>query len=145
MQGLYEAVAERIRERCPLILQVTTAMNAMETVEQMALGEDVSALVSPLSDVADPVKEASMFVSQRVTWTFGVTLALVFPAGFPEFEPACHEVKAALRGWAPAGASMPVQYRGGNLLAYTAERDGGRWLHLLRFSVPSQETYEHQS
>jgi hypothetical protein len=145
MQGLFDDVVARILANCPAVPQAVTAMDPKEAVEALALSHEVSAIVSPISDVADPVREASLMVSQREVWTFGVTLALVYPGGFAQFEPARDQVKGTLRGWAPAGASQPVQYRGGQLLSYTAGQEGGRWLHLLRFVVPTQATYEHQS
>lgn len=145
MQGLYAAAAAKIAADCPTVVQVETALDAEKAVEVLALSEDVTVLVHPLSDVADPIREAGMIVSQREAHTFGVTMALVYPGGIPQFEPARSEIKSALRGWAPEGASMPVAYAGGQLLDYSLGGDGGRLLWLLRFVVPTQETYGHQS
>lgn len=145
MQGLYQAIADRITANCPAVLQAETGMSAAELVEQLAIGPDVTALVTPLGDRADPVGSAGMMVSQRETWRIGVTLVLTFPGGFSQFEPARDQIKATLRGWSPEGSSMPVQYAGSRLLQYSAGQDGGRWMHLFEFSVPTQETYGHQS
>jgi hypothetical protein len=145
MLGLYDAIAAKLAADAPSLLQVVTGQQSVEAVEMLALGPDVTALVHPISDRADPLKTAAMIVSQRVTERFGVTMCLVFPGGFPQFETAREEIKTALRGWAPAGASLPVEYAGGRTLQYELGQDGGRWLHLLEFSVPAQETYEHQS
>ena len=95
-------------------------------------------------DDATPVATTGLRVRQLENWVFGVTMAMVFPGGFTQFETARTEIKRALRGWTPEGAAGPVQYAGGTLLEYSA-KEGGRWLHLLRFRVPVQETYEAQS
>ena len=147
MDGLYDAVAARLADpaRCPSILQVATGMDARAALETLALGADVTALVSPLSDEARPINEAGFLVTEVDDEVFGVTMALVFPGGFPQFEAARREIKAALRCWTPPGASTPVTYAGGSTLQYSVNQDGGRWLHLLRFRVQSQETYEAQS
>jgi len=147
MLGLYTDVAARLADpaRCPAILQVEVGMNADAAAEMIALGADVSALVHPLSDTATPVREAGFRVTQPGVEIFGVTLALVAPGGFEQFEPARDQVKAALRGWLPAGGSMPVEYAGGQTLQYSLGKDGGRWLHLLRFRATTQDTYEAQS
>lgn len=146
MIGFFDAAAARLADpiRCPAILQAVTSMDAEATVESLALGMDVTAIVSPLSDDAAPVATTGLRVTQAETWIFGVTMALVFPGGFTQFEPARTQIKAALRGWRPEGASTPVQYAGGTLLEYRAEQ-GGRWLHLLRFRVGVDETYGAQS
>lgn len=146
MIGMFDAAAARLADpaRCPAILQAVTAMDAEAALEMLALSADVTAIVSPLSDEAAPVATTGLRVRQLETWTFGVTMAMVFPGGFAQFEPACREIKAALRGWKPEGASGAVQYAGGTLLEYSA-KEGGRWLHLLRFRVTVQETYEAQS
>ncbi|PHY20814.1 hypothetical protein [Caulobacter sp. BP25] len=146
MIGFYAAAAARLADpvRCPAVLQVAPAMDAEATVETLALAADVTAIVSPLSDEAYPVSQAALMVTQVEDWTFGVTMAMVFPGGFAQFEPARDQIKAALRGWIPDGAAGPVQYAGGTLLEYAA-KDGGRWLHLLRFRVRVHETYGAQS
>jgi hypothetical protein len=146
MIGLYDAVAQRLADpvRCSAVLQVETAMDAEATAETLALAADVTAIVSPLSDEAYPVNHAAMMVTQVEEWTFGVTMAMVFPGGFAQFEPARDQIKAALRGWTPEGAASAVQYAGGTLLEYAA-KDGGRWLHLLRFRVRVQQSYGAQS
>lgn len=144
MQGLYEAAAQRIRVNCPAVLQVETGMSAPELVETLAIGPDVTVLITPLGDRADPVREAAMMVSQGETWRIGCTLVLTFPGGFSQFEPARDQMKAALRGWSPAGSSTPVQYAGSRLLQYSAGQDGGRWMHLFEFTLTTQATYEHQ-
>lgn len=144
MIGFFDLVAERLRAHCPSLLQVETGMSADELVEMLGLGADVTALVTPLSDRASPVRSAGMMVSQEEVWRFGVTLVLVFPGGFAQFDPAYAEVKATLRGWAPPEASMPVEYAGSRVLQYSAAKEGGRWMHLLEFTVPTQATYEHQ-
>jgi len=145
MLGLYDAAAARIDTGCPSVVQVATGLQAKEAVEMLALGADVSALVHPLSDSADPIRDAAMIVTQREVHVFGVTMALVYPGGIPQFETARAEIKGVLRGWAPAGASMPVAYAGGQLLDYSLSDDGGRLLWLLRFTVPTQPSYEHQA
>lgn len=146
MIGFFDAVAARLADpdRCPAILQAVTSMDAEATVESLALGMDVTAIVSPLSDEAAPVATTGLRVTQAETWIFGVTMALVFPGGFPQFEPARAQAIDALIGWRPDGAAWPVQYAGGTLLEYRAE-DGGRWLHLLRFRVGVERTYGAQS
>lgn len=145
MIGLYTAIADRLRVNCPALLQVETGMDALAALDMLALGKDVTALITPISDDADPIKESGFLVSQRETWLFGVTMALVFPGGFSEFEPARDQVKATLRGWLPEGAATPIQYAGGRTLQYSASQDGGRWLHLLRFRLTVQERIEAQS
>ena len=145
MIGLYDAVKAKLDADCPSLVQVVTGQQSIEVVEMLALGAEVTALVHPISDVADRIRSATMIVSQGVVERFGVTMCLVFPGGFPQWEQAREEIKAALRGWAPAGASMPCEYAGGRTLAYELGEDGGRWLHLLEFTVPTQETYGHQS
>lgn len=145
IEGLYEQAAARIRDLCPSVIQVETGMAAEAAADMLALGPDVTALVTPLSDTADPVRDASFFVSQRVRELFGVTLALTYPGGFAQFEPARREILRTLCGWAPDEAAMPVAYAGGRILQYSAGQAGGRWLHLLQFAVPSQLTYEHKS
>lgn len=145
MLGLYDAAVARIQERCPSVLQAQTGLKAAETAELLALDAEVTAIVAPLSDAADPIDEAGFMVSQRVVHLFGVTLALVFPGGIPQFETARAEINAALRGWSPEGASMPVAYAGGNLLDYSLGVDGGRLLWLLRYRVETQDTVEDQA
>lgn len=147
MIGFYDAVAARLADpaRCPAVLQAQTAIDAEQAVEMLALGADVTALVSPLSDEAAMIREAAFKVSQMEVWTFGVTMALVYPGGFSQFETAKLQIKNALRGWVFPAAASPVQYAGGRTLEYRIEGDGGRWLHLLRFRVAVQETYEAQS
>jgi hypothetical protein len=145
MEGLYEATAQRLRDRCPALLQVATGMDANELVETLAIGPDVTVLITPLGDRADPVGEAGLIVSQREVWRLGATLVLTFPGGFSQFEPARDQMKAALRGWSPVGSSMPMQYAGSRLLQYSASQDGGRWMTLFEFNVPTQATYEHQA
>jgi len=145
MEGFYTAVAERLRLRCPALIQVETGTDARQAAEMLALGPDVTALVTPLADRADPVAEASFMVSQTERWRFAVTLALTFPGGFEQFEPARDQLKAALRGWSPPEAATPIQYAGSSLLQYSAGQDGGRWLHLFEFSLTFQATYGHQS
>jgi hypothetical protein len=146
MIGFFDAAAARLADpaRCPAVLQTAVAMDAEATIETLALAADVTAIVSPLSDEAYPVNQAALTVTQVEDWTFGVTMALVFPGGFSQWEPARDQIKAALRGWTPEGAAGPVQYAGGTLLEYAA-KDGGRWLHLLRFRVRVHETYGAQS
>jgi len=146
MIGFYDAAVARLADpdRCPAVLQAAVAMDADAVIETLALGMDVSAIVSPLSDDATPIRSAGLRVTQVETWTFGVTMALVFPGGFPQWETARQQIKAALRGWTPEGAAKPVEYAGGTLLEYRAEA-GGRWLHLLRFRVDVHETYGAQS
>lgn len=146
MIGMFDAAAARLADpvRCPAVLQATTAMDVEAALEMLALSADVTAIVSPLSDDAVPVTTTGLKVTQKEVWTFGVTMALVFPGGFAQFEPALVEIKDALTGWTPQGAAGPVQYAGGTLLEYSA-KEGGRWLHLLRFRVSVHRTYEAQS
>ncbi|WP_304280634.1 hypothetical protein [Caulobacter segnis] len=146
MIGFFDAVVARLADpnRCPAVVQAAVAMDAERTIETLALGADVSAIVSPLSDEATPIRSAGLRVSQVETWIFGVTMALVFPGGFAQWDVARVQIKAALCGWTPEGAARPVEYAGGTLLEYRAE-EGGRWLHLLRFRVDVQETYGAQS
>lgn len=146
MNGLFDAVVTRLSDtsRCPALLQVTSGMDAQAAAETLALAADVTALVTPLSDEAAPVNHAAMMVTQVEEHTFGVTMAMVFPGGFPQFETARDQIKAALRGWTPAGAQSAVQYAGGTTLQYSVNQDGGRWLHLLRFRVRVHETYGAQ-
>ena len=146
MIGFYDLVAARLQDpaRCPALLQVATGMKPEEAVEMLALGPDVTALVTPLSEEAFPVTGTGFAVTQVEGHLFGVTMALTFPGGFPQFEVARAQIKAALRGWLPAGVAEAVEYRGGAQLQYSAGQDGGRWLYLLRFRVTFQETYEAQ-
>ena len=144
MDTFYDLVAAKLRADCPAVLQVETVLAAEAAAELLALSQDVSALVHPLSDGAAPIRNAGMVVSQAETETFGVTLAMVFPAGFAEFVTARDEIKAALRGWATPDLSMPIAYAGGQLLTYELGGDGGRFLWLLRFIAPRQARYEHQ-
>lgn len=144
MEGLYDAAAARISANCPSVIQTATGLKPAEVVELLALGADVTALVCPLSDSADPVREAGLAVSQRELHVFGVTMALVAPGGLPQFETARTEIKSCLCGWSPAGASMPVTYAGGALLDYDVSENGGRLLWLLRFAVPTLQDYEVQ-
>jgi len=145
MIGLYDAVAARITANCSNVSQAVSGMSPSELVETMAIGPDVSVMVTPISDRADPIREALSKVSQQETWRFAVTLVLTFPGGFAQFEPARDQIKATLRGWSPAGSSTPVQYVGSRLLEYSAGADGGRWMHLFEFSVTTQETYQWQA
>lgn len=146
MIGLYDNVATRLQDgRCPALLQVGTGTDAEQALEMMALGPDVTALVHPLSDVADPIRESGFIVGQRTVERFGVTLGLVFPGGFPQFEEAREQVKAALRGWTPPNCATPVEYSAGRTLSYTAAKEGGRWLHLLTFLVSYREIIEAQA
>lgn len=146
MIGFFDAAAARLADpiRCPAILQTAVAMDAEATIETLALSADVTAIVSPLSDQAYPVNHAAMMVTQVQDWTFGITMALVFPGGFSQWEPAREQILDVLCGWMPEGAASPVEYAGGTLLEYAA-KDGGRWLHLLRFRVRVQKTYGAQS
>ncbi len=145
MEGFFDAAAERLRQRCPVLLQVQTGMSR-DLVETMTLSQEVSALVHPLSEAADPVNHASLLVSQREAWVFGVMLALTYPGGFAEWEPAKAQVKAALRGWTwEERLAQPVAYVGGATLQYSIAQDGGRWLFLMRFSLATRETYPHQT
>lgn len=143
--SFYDQVATKLRADCPLLLQVETGLAAEAALDMLALGADMTALVHPLSDAAGAIRDAGMFVSQAESEQFGVTLAMVFPGGFSQFEPARLQVKAALRGWATPDLSMPIAYAGGNLLDYQLAKDGGRFLWLLRFNAPRQASYEHQS
>lgn len=143
MIGFFDAARDRLRSLAPALLQVETATDATAALETMALSQLVTALVHPLSDQAAPVGEAALLVSQLEVWTFGVTLALVYPGGFPEFELARDQVKAALRGWNwESQLATPVEYAGGQVLQYQLGVDGGRWLHLLRFRCSILESYE---
>ncbi|WP_374569685.1 hypothetical protein [Phenylobacterium sp.] len=145
MDDFFETVARRIDDRCDLVGQAETGMNPAAAFEMLALSAaSVTALVSPLADQAVPIREAAMRVTQAEVWRFGVTMGLSYPAGFSLFMPARRQIKAALRGWGPDWASMPVEYAGGRLLQYSLSRDGGRWLWLLEFRLALQETYEHQ-
>lgn len=143
MEGFFEGAKARLERFAPSLLQVETGMSP-DAVDVFALSHLVSALVHPLSDQADPINEASLMVTQREIWTFGVTMALVFPGGFPEFVKARAEIKASLRGWAgPDGMlATPVEYAGGQTTQYSINADGGRWLHVLRFRASLLETYE---
>jgi hypothetical protein len=145
MNDLYADVAARIVANCPAVLQVTTGARPEELVEMLAIGPDVAALVHPISTVADPVREAGMMVAQREVWRFGVSLALTFPGGFAQFEPARDQVKATLRGWMAPGASMPVEFAAQRTLEFDAGEHGGRWLEMLEFTVPTVVSYEVQS
>lgn len=142
MLGFYDLVKERLVARCPALLQVETAASAEAAVEMLTLAADVTALVSPLSDEAATVRGSGLKISQVETETFGVTLAMVFPAGFTEFEAARDQVKNALRGWLAEGLDRAVEYAGGRTLQYSLGQAGGRWLHLLRFRFTTTETYE---
>lgn len=145
MLGLYDSVKGRILDLCPAVLQAVTGSKPEEMVETIALGADVSVIVHPMSTTADPVREAGMVVSQRELIRFGVTMVLVFPGGFAQFEAAAEEIKVALRGWKLPGASMPVQFAVQRTLQFSAGQDGGRQLELLEFTVPTQVSYEVQT
>lgn len=132
------------RTRCPTLLQVKSGGD-QKAAEAMALNKDVSVLVCPLSETADPVAAAAFLSSQRIVQTVGVIMALTYPGGFPQFEAAKAEIKAALRGWLISDQAGQVQYAGDQLLDYSPTKDGGRWLHMLRFRVPIHETYEAQT
>lgn len=140
------AIKDRLADkvRCPSLLQVTAGASR-EAAEAMTLNKAVSVLVCPLSETAAPVREAAFKVSQRVEETIGVVLALVYPGGFEQFGQATDEIKAALRGWLPSDDAGQVEYAGGNVLEYRPAKDGGRWLHLLRFRAARHESYEAQS
>ncbi len=132
MIGLYQDIATRLTDRCPAILQAVAGVSAREVVEALTIGPDVTAIVAPMGDRADPVYSGSLKVT------------LTFPGGFSEYEPARDQMKACLRGWSPEGSSMPLQYAGSQLLQYSASEDGGRWMTLFEFTVTTQATYEHQ-
>ena len=144
MIGLYDLVAARLGDpaRCPNLIQVTTTPRASAAVEMLALNADVTALVGPLSDEANPVQGGSMRVGQVENELFGVTMAMLAPAGVEQFELAREQIKTALRGWMPEGAATPIAYVAGATLSYDLKKDGGRWLHLLRFRVSTVVTYE---
>lgn len=142
MIGFYDLARDRLTARCPSLVQVATGIDAQVAAEMLALGAAVTALVTPLSDEATPIREAGLRVSQNETHVFGVTLAMVFPAGFAEFEVARKEIKDALRGWLAPGLGKAVEYAGGKTLTYDLRADGGRWLHLLRFRFSLPTTYE---
>ncbi|MFN3523934.1 MAG: hypothetical protein ACK4YQ_16940 [Phenylobacterium sp.] len=145
MDDFFDVVAQRITSRCDLVGHAETGMNAQAAFDMLAMSPaQVTALVAPLADQATPVREAAMWVSQAEVWRFGVTMGMAYPAGFALFMPARRQIKAALRGWGPDWAAMPVEYAGGRLLQYALNRDGGRWLWLLEFRLALQETYEHQ-
>lgn len=143
MEGFFEGAKDRLVRLAPSLLQVETGMSP-DAADVFALNHTVSALVHPLSDMVDPIAEACMMVTQREVWTFGVTMALVFPGGFPEWVKARAEIKAALRGWTgPDGLlATPVEYAGGQTTQYSINQEGGRWLHVLRFRASLLETYE---
>lgn len=144
MIGFLDQVVARLMANCPRVLQAIPAPDA-EAIAQMELSAHaVTAVVTPLSDTAIPPGEAGFRVSQTTVERFAVVLALAFPGGFPEFEPARDEIKAALRGWLLPEAATPVLYTGGRLIDFDP-KDGGRWLHSLEFSLTHQDTYEHQS
>ncbi|CAN5610000.1 hypothetical protein BH10PSE5_BH10PSE5_01240 [soil metagenome] len=147
MLGLYENSALRLRDpaRCPAILQVATGMDANQVVETLAIGPDVSVLITPLGERAHPVRDAGLIVTQVTTWRMGCTLVLTFPGGFEQYEPARDQMKAALRGWQPPGAVSTFEFTGSRLLQYSASQDGGRWMTLFEFAVDTQETYGKQS
>lgn len=144
MIGLYQNIATRLTDRCPAILQAVAGVSAREVVEALTIGPDVTAIVAPIGDRAEPVYSGSLKVTQVETWRVGVTLVLTFPGGFSEYESARDQMKACLRGWSPEGSSMPLQYAGSQLLQYSASEDGGRWMTLFEFTVTTQATYEHQ-
>lgn len=141
MIGLYDLVVDRLRDDCPSLLQVETGAEGVKAIEMLALGGDVTALVSPMSDEARPVPAGTFHMVQSETETFAVVMALVFPGGFPQFETARDQIKTALRGWMPEGLALPIEYVGGATLQYDLKREGGRWLHRLRFRAVSQVTY----
>jgi len=141
MIGLYDLVADRLRANCPSLLQVEVGAEGVKAIEMLALGGDVTALVAPISDEARPVSTGTFHIVQTENETFAVVMALVFPGGFPQFETARQEIKTALRGWMPDELALPIEYVGGATLLYDLKREGGRWLHRLRFRAVSQATY----
>lgn len=145
MNGFYPLTRDRLVERCPSLLRAEVAMDGEKAVELLALSsEAVSALVSPLSDQASPIRDAGMLTTQNEDWVFGVTMCLVWPGGFDQWETARREIKAALSGWAIDPMRKPVEYAGGQTTQYTIGQDGGRWLHVLRFRAFFSHTYEAQ-
>lgn len=138
--SLYDDIAARLNpDRCPAVLQAVSGIDGEKAMELIALAAvAVSAVVVHLSEAASPVRESGFQVSQADTVTFGVLLGLVFPGGYPEFEAACAQIKAALAGWTPDGMARPVYYAGGATLRYDLSKDGGRWLYLLRFTTRRQ-------
>lgn len=142
MSSFYDLVVQRLRDNCPSLLQVESGPNAAAVVEMFALNAAVTALVTPLSDEAISPKAATLRVTQTEVETFGVTMAMVAPSGFEQFVTARDEIKTAMRGWQAPGLAMPIEYAGGRQQQYDIKRDGGRWLHLLRFRAVSQSTYE---
>ena len=141
MEGLHQAVATRLAERCSALLQVDAAQDARR-IEELPIGPAAVAVVVPLVETADPPDEAGFKVSQRERHRFGVAIALTQPSGFEVYDPARTQVKAALRGWLPAGADTPVTYVGSRTLEFSTEK--GRWLSMFEFSLTVRETYEAQ-
>jgi hypothetical protein len=141
MIGFLDATAARLAPRAPSLLQVASSMGR-DAVESMTLSHEVSALVYPLSDTAEKIKQSGLMISQGEEFLFGVLLALTFPGGVPQFETARAETKAALRGWLWDGElATPVAYAGGALVHYSAVQ-GGKLLWLLRFTCSFRDTYE---
>lgn len=145
MLTLFDEAKAHLVANCPTLLRVETGMS-VDAVEVFAVSPaDVTALICPLHEIASPVRDAAMMVSQQITWRFGVVLTLGFPGGFPEFMTARLAIVDALRGWSPTGADMPVTYAGGKTLIYDVSDAGGSWRYLLEFSVPERTSYGHQS
>lgn len=141
MIGFFEAAASRLTALAPALLRVEHAQSD-KAIETFALAQDVTALVHPLSDQAQPVNIGGLVVSQSEVWTFGVTMALVFPAGFEQWATARAEIKAALRGWTwDDQLATPVEYVGGQTTEYSLSEGSGRWLSVLRFRTSILETY----
>jgi hypothetical protein len=141
MIGFFEDAALRLQALAPALLRVEHAQSD-KAMDAFALSHDVTALVHPLSDQALPVNNAGLVVSQSEVWTFGVTMALVFPGGFEQWATARAQIKTALRGWSwEDRLATPVEYAGGQTTEYTLGEDGGRWLSVLRFRTSILETY----
>jgi hypothetical protein len=142
MIGFHGLVQARLGDgRCPSLLQVETGVTAQAAADMLAMGLDVSALITPLSDTPRPINASSLQVTRTDVVLFGVTLALVFPAGFEQFEVARDQVITALQGWRPQGLATAIEYAGGGTLQYDLRAGSGRWLHQLRFRFSEQTTY----
>ncbi len=147
MSDLFTAVADRLRGACPSAAQVTPAMAAVDA-ESMALGPIATVLVVPAAESWRPVSEAALQVCAEGRMAVTCVVGLTFPAGFGEWSTIRREIRAALLGWTPTidGPEVvggPFMAAGGRLLSYDPQ-EGGRWVHGFDFTLPIQQTYEHQ-
>lgn len=144
MTDLYQAIADRLREKLTTAVDVQAATSSAE-IDHAPLGPTPTVLVVPSGERWSPPREAGFQVSVSGLISFACVVGLTTPGGSAEWTAVRSQIRAALLGWTPdvEEAAMPVFAAGARLLSWSSDR-GGRWLHSFDFSLPVQVSYGAQ-